>query len=89
MVGHHLVEDVIASLIGKLECHSGFLQQIFMVLKYYYYVLIHIKRSKPIMRPPIMRVNLLLFGYKILTRLNVSTGQFTSCTEMDSDEFTL
>ena len=36
-----------------------------------------------------MRVNSVLFGYKILTRLNVSTGQFTSCTEMDSDEFTL
>lgn len=28
VVGHHLVEDVVASLIWKLECHSRFLQQI-------------------------------------------------------------
>lgn len=28
VVGHHLVEDVVASLIGQLEAHSGLLQQV-------------------------------------------------------------
>lgn len=28
VVGHHLVEDVVASFIRKLECHSRLLQQI-------------------------------------------------------------
>ena len=29
VVGHHLIEDVVASLGRKLECHSGLLQQIY------------------------------------------------------------
>lgn len=29
VVGHHLVEDVVASFIRKLECHSRLLQQIY------------------------------------------------------------
>lgn len=29
VVGHHLVEDVVASLIRKLECHSRLLQQVY------------------------------------------------------------
>ena len=29
VVGHHLVEDVVASLIWQLECHSRLLQQIY------------------------------------------------------------
>lgn len=28
VIGHHLIEDVVASLIRKLECHSRLLQQI-------------------------------------------------------------
>ena len=31
----------------------------------------------------------LFFVYFILTCLNISTGQFTRCAKMDSDEFTL
>jgi hypothetical protein len=28
VVGHYLIEDVITSLISKLECHSGLFQQV-------------------------------------------------------------
>jgi len=30
VVGHHLEEDVVASLIRKLECHSRLFQQVYL-----------------------------------------------------------
>ncbi len=77
VVGHHLVEDVVASFIRKLECHSRLLQQIY-------------KCCWQVTAWPILNSsNLYILWGLWLTCLNISTSQFASCAEMDSDEFTL
>ena len=77
VVGHHLVEDVVASFIGKLECHSRLLQQIYKCYSY-------------VKAWPILIANHFYVLWELwLTCLNISTSQFASCAEMDSDEFTL
>ena len=88
MVGHHLEEDVVTSLCSKLVGDSGLLQQIWMGL-----YITRVRRSEYKYLNVIVKLRLRLCNLSsvnfILTCLNISTGQFTRCAEMDSDEFTL
>lgn len=74
VIGHHLVEDMVASFIGKLECHSRLLQQICQRA-----LTVTIWPNCGSYAPP----------WALLTCLNISTGQFAGCAKMNSDEFTL
>lgn len=74
VIGHHLVEDMVAPFIGKLECHSGLLQQI-------------CQSGLTVTTWPDCGLN--APPWALLTCLDISTGQFAGCAKMNSDEFTL